>query len=135
MEGSLKDLAKYRLEKSVDALKGAEDNLNIGQYGISLNRSYYAVFHAMRAANSLYGFDSSKHSGVTSYFNHTFLKENLIGNSNAMSGIIKDTRLFREKSDYDDFFLAAKSDAETQLAGAKQFVAAVAHYLEERGIL
>ena len=61
MEGSLRELAGYRMERAREMLDAAKDNLEIGQFKTSLNRSYYAIFHAMRAANILKGFDSSKH--------------------------------------------------------------------------
>ena len=66
MEGGMRDLMRYRLEKAGEAIAEAEENIEHGHYATSLNRSYYAIFHAMRAANSLYGFDSRKHSGVMS---------------------------------------------------------------------
>ena len=58
MEGSLRELAGYRMERAREMLDAAKDNLEIGQFKTSLNRSYYAIFHAMRAANILKGFDS-----------------------------------------------------------------------------
>ena len=51
MEGSIKELAVYRMERAEEMIKAAEDNLKMEQYRTSLNRSYYAIFHAMRAAN------------------------------------------------------------------------------------
>ncbi len=74
MEGSLEDLAQYRIKRAWEMLEAAKENLKIGQYKTALNRSYYAVFHAMRAANILRGFDSSKHSGVIAFFTKEFLK-------------------------------------------------------------
>lgn len=68
MEGSLKELAGYRMDRAKEMLVAARENLEIGQYKTSLNRSYYAIFHAMRAMNILKGFDSSKHSGVIAFF-------------------------------------------------------------------
>lgn len=68
MEGSIKELAGYRLERAREMLSASESNLEIGQFKTSLNRSYYAVFHAMRSANALKGFDSSKHSGVIAFY-------------------------------------------------------------------
>ena len=47
----------YRMERAFEMLIAAEDNLKIGQYKTSLNRSYYAIFHVMRAANIIKGFD------------------------------------------------------------------------------
>ena len=58
----------------------------------------------MRAANALEGFDSSKHSGVIAYFNKSFLKEGKLDKD--LYQIIKATSYLREKSDYDDFYLA-----------------------------
>lgn len=129
MEGSLKELANYRMERASEMLAAAEDNLKIGQYKTSLNRSYYAIFHAMRAMNIIKGFDSSKHSGVIAFFNKEYLKENIIDRK--MSPIIKNSSFFREKSDYDDFFIASKKDAEIQLENAKQFLNTIENYLEK----
>lgn len=67
MEGSLIELARYRLDRAKEMLSASEGNLEIGQYKTSLNRSYYAVFHAMRSVNVLKRFDSSKHSGVLAF--------------------------------------------------------------------
>lgn len=128
MESSLRELASYRMERAFEMLIAAEDNLKIGQYKTSLNRSYYAIFHAMRAANITKGFDSSKHSGVIAFFNKEYLKENIIDRK--MSPIIKNSSFFREKSDYDDFFIASKKDAEKQLKNAKIFLNVVEDYLK-----
>lgn len=76
MENGVKVLSEYRFERAKEMLDDATQNLNINQYRTSLNRSYYAVFHAMRAVNILNGYDSSKHSGVIAYFNKNFSKEN-----------------------------------------------------------
>ena len=127
MEGSLKELAKYRMERAKEMLEAAEGNLNIRQYKTSINRSYYAVFHAMRALNILKGFDSSKHSGVIAFFNREYLKTEIL--DKALSVIIKNSSFLREKSDYDDFFIASKKEAETQVSEARIFLEAAETYL------
>ncbi len=129
MEGSLKELAGYRLKRAEEMLEASKENLKIGQFKTSLNRSYYAIFHAMRAANILKGFDSSKHSGVIAFFNKEYLKEDILDRK--LSVIIKNSAFLREKSDYDDFFIASKKDAEKQLEDAVKFVEAVEMYLEQ----
>lgn len=48
MEGSVKDLAKYRFEKAKEDLETAKMNHNNAMYKASINRSYYAIFHGMR---------------------------------------------------------------------------------------
>ena len=123
MEGSLKELAGYRMDRAKEMLVAARENLEIGQYKTSLNRSYYAIFHAMRAMNILKGFDSSKHSGVIAFFNKEYLKENILDRN--LSIVIKNSAFFREKSDYDDFYIASKQEAEKQLEEAERFLDAV----------
>lgn len=128
MEGSLKELAGYRMERANEMLEAAKKNLEINQYKTSLNRSYYAIFHAMRAANILKGFDSSKHSGVIAYFNREYLKSGILEKS--LSVIIKNSAFLREKSDYDDFFIASRKDAEKQLEDANAFVMVIEQFLK-----
>lgn len=130
MEGSIKELSVYRMERAKEMLKAAEDNLNMEQYRTSLNRSYYAIFHAMRAVNILEGYDSSKHSGVIAYFTMTFLKTEKIDRN--LSKVIKEASYLREKSDYDDFYIAVKSDVVKQLENAKMFVQYIEKFISER---
>ena len=74
MAGSLSDLSRYRFEKAKEQIQVARNLLEDGSYSVSLNRSYYAIFHAIRAVNALDDFDSSKHSGVIAHFNQYHVK-------------------------------------------------------------
>ena len=127
MENGVKVLSEYRFERAKEMLDAARQNLNINQYRTSLNRSYYAVFHAMRAVNILNGYDSSNYCGVIAYFNKNFLKENKLDRN--LYKIIKDSSYLREKSDYDDFFVIGRQETERQLENAEIFVKAVGDYL------
>ncbi len=75
MESCIRELSKYRMEKALEDLKASELLFEEEIYKVSLNRSYYAIFHAIRAVTVLDGFDSSKHSGVIAYFNQKFVKK------------------------------------------------------------
>lgn len=127
MEDSLKELSEYRMARAKEMLMAAESNLEIGQYKTSLNRSYYAVFHAMRAVNALKKYDSSKHSGVIAFFTKEYLKTEIL--DRGLAAIIKESSLCREKSDYDDFYVAGKGEAEEQLKNAKFFVQKIEEYI------
>lgn len=127
MEGSIKELASVRLARAKEMLVSAEDNFKNDDLRTSLNRSYYAIFHAMRAMNCLDDFDSSKHSGVIAHFNQTYIKTGVIDTH--FSQIIKGASFLREKSDYDDFYIVNRKEAEQQLIDAKEFVAVVGVYL------
>lgn len=58
------------------------------------------------------------------------MKEDILDRK--LSVIIKNSAFLREKSDYDDFFIASKKDAEKQLEDAVKFVEAVEMYLEQQ---
>lgn len=73
--GSVTDLSRYRLERAREDLKTAGDNLREGSYRASVNRSYYAIFHALRSITALDGFDSGKHSGIIAYINQNYVKQ------------------------------------------------------------
>lgn len=127
MESSIKELSGVRLERAEEMLKSAKMNLEQNDLKTSLNRSYYAIFHAMRSVNILDGFDSSKHSGVIAFFNKNTLKTGKINPS--FSKTIKSASYCREKSDYDDFYIVSRKEAEEQVRQAEEFVNAVRQYL------
>ena len=45
----MNDLASYRLNAAHERLAAAKDNIDDGHYKDSINRSYYAMFTAIRA--------------------------------------------------------------------------------------
>ena len=130
MEGSVTDLARYRLERAREDLDTASDNLSNRRYRASVNRSYYAVFHSLRAVTALDSFDSGKHSGIIAYFNLHYVKTGLIDKE--ISKLIDSCYRLREKADYDDFFLVAREDAEMQLEKAKRIFSVIEQYIKNR---
>ena len=128
--GSVTDLSKYRIGNAKEDLETAEDNLASGKYRASINRSYYAVFHALRAVTILDHYDSKKHSGIISFFNRQYVKAGIFDRE--ISKIITSCYRLREKADYDDLYIASRADAEVQIEKAKIVVAAVEKYLEEK---
>jgi uncharacterized protein (UPF0332 family) len=127
MEGDIKELSKYRLEKAKIDLDTALLNFENGKFAQSINRSYYAMFHATRALLALDEFDSKRHSGIISYFTRNYTN---VGKIDRKYGeMLINAEKFRLKSDYDDFFLAGKETARSQLNNAKEFVEMVEKYL------
>lgn len=64
----LKALSKARLQNAMECLQDARLLADSERYKALANRSYYAVFHAMRAVLVLKKFDSKKHSGIIANF-------------------------------------------------------------------
>ena len=133
MEERARELSKYRFETSLEALSDAKIMDENERYKNTLNRAYYAIFHAIRAVNALSGFDSSKHSGVIAYFNQNYVKEGVF--TKELSKIIRMASENREKADYLDFFIASKEEAERQILRAEEFVDAIKMYLESEKVL
>ena len=52
----------------------ARNLLETGNYKSAANRSYYAVFHAMRAVLAFDEIDMKRHSGVISEFCRRYIK-------------------------------------------------------------
>ena len=130
MEGSVIDLSRYRLERAKEDLETAEDNLANGKYRASVNRSYYAIFHALRTITALDHFDSGKHSGIISFFNQHYVKTGIFDRE--ISKLIDSSYRLREKADYDDFYLVARGDAEQQLEKARHVVQTIERYVRQR---
>ena len=61
-----KALSQARLEHAVECLSAAKNLLETKNYKSAANRSYYAVFHAMRAVLAFDEIDMKRHSGIIS---------------------------------------------------------------------
>ena len=133
MASSMIELSKYRFETSQEDLYDAKLMFENGRYKNSLNRGYYAIFHALRAVNALDGFDSSKHSGVIAHFNQEYVKSGVFPKE--VSKLIKEASENREKADYLDFFIASKEEAQKQIIRAEKAIEFIGNYLREKGIL
>ena len=101
MEGSVTDLSKYRLARAREDYETARKNYEDGSLRASVNRSYYAIFHALRSITALDQFDSGKHSGIIAYINVHYVKTGIF--DKAFSKMVDSAFRLREKADYDDF--------------------------------
>ena len=73
-----RDLSDHRVDKARDVLRQAELLLKNDEYDGSVNRSYYAIFNAIRSLLALVGIDHRRHTGVISAFDRYFVKTGLI---------------------------------------------------------
>lgn len=132
MNPEIVTLIKYRLERAEEDLKAAEVNYGSRLYKAAINRSYYAIFHSIRAVNILDGFDASKHSSVIAHFNQYYVHTGEFDKE--IYKIIDSAYRIREKCDYSDFFIASKGDAEQQIEKARIFIEMVKNYLTANNI-
>lgn len=132
MEGSLEDLAKYRYSLALEDLESAKNLLKEDDLRLALNRSYYSIFHAMRAVNTLDEFDSSRHSSVIAHFNKEHVKNGDFPKE--IAKMITGAMEIRQKADYEDFYIASRKDAENQVKSAENFAELVKQYLVSKNI-
>jgi len=112
------DFAKYRIEKAKRDLEYAKTTLQDELYEVSVNRSYYAIFHAARALLALEGTDYKKHSGVISHFQREYVKTGIFDKE--YSTIIREAFDMRNETDYHDFYIISKKDVAGQAENAEK---------------
>ncbi len=120
MQHDFQTLSKYRLERAKEDLIAAKSNHEAGLYKASINRSYYAIFHSIRAVDILDGFDASKHSSVIAHFNQYHVHTGEFDKDTYK--IIDNAYRIREKCDYQDFFIASGEDSANQIVNAEKFI-------------
>lgn len=123
-------ISAVRLEKAEECLADAKLLLESESYKSAANRSYYAVFHAMRAVLAYDGYDSKKHSGIIAEFRRLYIKTGLF--ESGLSDIIRSVFDLRTDSDYNDFFVASKADVAEQVGNTEYFVQQIKEYLATR---
>lgn len=121
------NLANYRLQNAKEKIESAKILLDAGKYKDSISRSYYAIFTAIRAVLALDQVDFSKHSGVITYFQKNYIKTEIFDKK--YSKYLQSAFQQRNDCDYDDFYIAAKEDAEELLHQANEFYQEISTYI------
>lgn len=128
--GTKADLYKYRLEAAKEALESAKILMNANSYKAANNRAYYAVFHAINAVHALNGAAYKRHKDALANFNKEYVKKEIFPRT--LGRKIGMAEEIRHASDYDDFYIAVKSEVEELIATAEELIQAVEVYFEER---
>ena len=131
-KGSVTALSKYRFETAVNDLETAKILFQVGQWKASLNRSYYAIFHALRSVNALDKFDTKRHSGVIAYFNQHYVKTGILNTDIPLHRLIDDAFKMRSNADYEDFYVVSREQVKKQIEDAGTVLDVIRPYLEER---
>lgn len=113
-------LSGYRLEKAKSLLTQSELLLTNRQYDGSINRSYYAIFNAVRSVLALLSVDSRSHQGVMVYFDRYFVKTGIFDKQ--FSKILHTAFDTRQDNDYEDFNVPSETDAKEQYSNATLFI-------------
>ncbi|HWR07348.1 HEPN domain-containing protein [Sporomusa sp.] len=121
MQAEMLELAKYRLNKAEECLADSQDAYEKDRLANSINRSYYAMFHATRALLALDSFDSKRYSAIIGCFNQHYIATGKIDTTYYQ--MLSNAFRVRNKTDYDDFYVVSRDEAQQQLENAISFIA------------
>lgn len=125
-----RSLSNVRYDHALECLDAAKSLLESGNYKSAANRSYYAIFHAMRAVLALDEVDMKHHSGIISEFRKRYIKTGVF--EIRLSHIISVLFDTRTDSDYDDFFVISKAEVAEQTENAAYFLQKIRTYLDKQ---
>lgn len=98
----LNDIINYRLDKSKQTIKEAKDNAALGNWNLTVNRLYYAVFY-LALALCLKNNESAKtHNGTYNLFNKKYIATGIF--SKEEGRLYRQLFTMRHTGDYDDLF-------------------------------
>lgn len=125
-QGTIKDLVLYRIETAKSDLKSADILLKAGEYRGANNRAYYAIYHAISAVHALNGKAYKRHKDALGNFNKEYIKTEIF--PRLLGRRIAEAEEIRHASDYDDFYIASKEEAEEQIATAEELIQLIVEY-------
>lgn len=124
-----RDLARYKLERAREELDTAQLLFDNQKLKAANNRAYYSIYYALTAVLCLEPIAFKKHKDTIAYFNknyvHTGKFPREIGRAIAKAAKV------RHASDYDEFYIAGRDEAEKQIQTAALLIAAVDEYIGE----
>lgn len=125
-----KSLSNARYLHAEECLQAAKLLLEAENYKSAANRSYYAIFHAMRSVLAFDEIDMKHHGGIISEFRRLYIKTGIF--STQLSATISVLFNIRQDSDYDDFFVISKEEVHEQIINATTFLSEIKQYLDTK---
>ncbi len=129
-KGTKEDLCRYRLEISKEDLRSAMLLLEAGELRGANNRAYYSIYHAISSVHALDGNAYKRHKDALANFNKAYVKTKIF--SRELGRKISEAVEIRHASDYDDFYIATREEAEEQIETAKELLRQIEIYVQGR---
>jgi uncharacterized protein (UPF0332 family) len=118
---------ELEFKRALETIEDCEVAINNGRYNNSINRSYYAVFHATKALLLKKGIVTESDRGALQFFGKEYIKtgEFNSGISKILYSLFDD----RENADYDVKVNFTKEDALINILKAKNFIKECENFL------
>jgi uncharacterized protein (UPF0332 family) len=117
-------------EKARQALSDAGLLLENGSVEAAINRGYYAVFQAARAALLTKGERPKTHSGVIQRFGYHFVRTEQV--SEEISDILSTAQSMHGQADYEAFAHLTEEDAANLAGDARRFIEVIEEQILSR---
>lgn len=127
---NIQALSKVRLEQAKENLEEAEILFDLNKFKGASNRAYYSIFHAIKSILALKQKDFKKHSSVLAYFNKEYTNNGIFDKE--LGRRINKASFYREKSDYEDFYIVTKDACKAQIETAKLVIKEAEKYINEK---
>ena len=122
-EEGRRESARAEIDLAEEELRAADGLLRDGLTRIATARTYFAVFHALRAQLYAEGFEPRTHAGAQHLFNLHFVRTGRY--EPATSRLIARLQKYREDADYAPAFVVDERGAREDLDAGRRFVAQV----------
>lgn len=123
-------LSKVRLDRAKELLVESKRLLSGESYKSANNRAFYAMEKAVRALLALKHSEPLTHKGVIKQFQFLYVYQGNGYFTTEDHRIVLDAEHIRTVSDYDDFYIASKSETMQQIENAEYMIQKVEKYLE-----
>ena len=120
----------YRLEAAKSDIKSAKIALEAGEFRGANNRAYYGIYHAVSVIHALDGNAYKRHKDALANFNKNYIKTEIFPRT--LGRKIAEAEEIRHASDYDDFYIATREEAEEQITTAEELVVQVQKYVTDK---
>ena len=128
--GTKEDLMLYRIRTAKENLRSARILLDAQEYKGANNRAYYAIFQAINAVHAIDGTAYKRHKDAIANFNKNYIKTEVFPRE--IGRKISEAEEIQHASDYDDFYIASKEEAERQVSVADEFIQLIEAYCNKR---
>lgn len=120
----------YRLGAAKSDIKSAKILLEAGEFRGANNRAYYGIYHAVSVIHALDGNAYKRHKDALANFNKNYIKTEIFPRT--LGRKIAEAEEIRHASDYDDFYIATREEAEEQITTAEELVVQVQKYVTDK---
>jgi uncharacterized protein (UPF0332 family) len=128
VNGTSADLARQRLQRSLDTLLEADALIEKSRYHGAVNRLYYAAFYAARSLLATKSLESSKHSRAIALFQQHFVKTGEVPVDVAQ--VLQQSFDARQLTDYGDYAEPVHDEVIDLRSAVARFVTFCRQWLE-----